>query len=430
LTTNSVTRQSEAMENSGKRNPYEVAIEQFMQAADLLNLDQGMRKILSKPKRELSVNFPIRLDNGEVEVYTGYRVQHNIVRGPAKGGIRYHQDVNMDEVRALAMWMTWKCAVVNIPYGGGKGGVICDPRNMSMLELERLTRRFTTEISMIIGAYEDVPAPDVNTNAQTMAWIMDTYSQHLGYSVPALITGKPLSIGGSEGRGDATGRGIQYVTREATAVKGMAMKGATAAVQGFGNVGSVSARLLHEDGVKVIAVSDVYGAIRNPNGLDIPAVVEHVKKTGSVRDFAESEAISNAELLESECDILVPAALENQITSANANRIRAKIIVEGANGPTTPEADKVLFENGIFLVPDILANAGGVTVSYFEWVQDIQAFFWTEDDINKRLSDIMSRSFNEVYTIAQRHRINMRQAAYMVAIARVAEVHRVRGLYP
>ncbi|PZS03605.1 MAG: glutamate dehydrogenase [Candidatus Chloroheliales bacterium] len=401
-----------------------------MQAADLLNLDQGMRKILSKPKRELSVNFPIRLDNGEVEVYTGYRVQHNIVRGPAKGGIRYHQDVSMDEVRALAMWMTWKCAVVNIPYGGGKGGVICDPRKMSITELERLTRRFTTEISMIIGAHEDVPAPDVNTNAQTMAWIMDTYSQHLGYSVPALITGKPLSIGGSEGRGDATGRGIQYVTREATRAKGLPMKGATAAVQGFGNVGSVSARLLHEDGVRVIAVSDVYGAIRNPNGLDIPAVVEHVKKTGSVRDFPESEAIGNTELLESECDILVPAALENQITSANANRIRAKVIVEGANGPTTPEADKVLFENGIFLVPDILANAGGVTVSYFEWVQNMQALFWTEEDINKRLSDIMSRSFAEVYDIAQRHRINMRQAAYMVAIARVAEVQRVRGLYP
>ncbi len=283
---------------------------------------------------------------------------------------------------------------------------------------------------MIIGAHEDVPAPDVNTNAQTMAWIMDTYSQHLGYSVPALITGKPLSIGGSEGRGDATGRGIQYVTREATRAKGLPMKGATAAVQGFGNVGSVSARLLHEDGVRVIAVSDVYGAIRNPNGLDIPAVVEHVKKTGSVRDFPESEAIGNTELLESECDILVPAALENQITSANANRIRAKVIVEGANGPTTPEADKVLFENGIFLVPDILANAGGVTVSYFEWVQNMQALFWTEEDINKRLSDIMSRSFAEVYDIAQRHRINMRQAAYMVAIARVAEVQRVRGLYP
>ncbi len=430
MTTNSATRPNEATENSGKRNPYEVAVEQFMQAADLLNLDQGMRKILSKPKRELSVNFPIRLDNGEVEVYTGYRVQHNIVRGPAKGGIRYHQDVSMDEVRALAMWMTWKCAVVNIPYGGGKGGVICDPRKMSITELERLTRRFTTEISMIIGAHEDVPAPDVNTNAQTMAWIMDTYSQHLGYSVPALITGKPLSIGGSEGRGDATGRGIQYVTREATRAKGLPMKGATAAVQGFGNVGSVSARLLHEDGVRVIAVSDVYGAIRNPNGLDIPAVVEHVKKTGSVRDFPESEAIGNTELLESECDILVPAALENQITSANANRIRAKVIVEGANGPTTPEADKVLFENGIFLVPDILANAGGVTVSYFEWVQNMQALFWTEEDINKRLSDIMSRSFAEVYDIAQRHRINMRQAAYMVAIARVAEVQRVRGLYP
>ncbi len=430
MTTNSATRPSEAAENSGKRNPYEVAVEQFNQAADLLELDMGMRKILSKPKRELSVNFPIRLDNGDIEVYTGYRVQHNIVRGPAKGGIRYHQDVSMDEVRALAMWMTWKCAVVNIPYGGGKGGVIVDPRKLSMPELERLTRRFTTEISMIIGAQEDVPAPDVNTNAQTMAWIMDTYSQHLGYSVPALITGKPLSIGGSEGRGDATGRGIQYVTREATRVKGLTMKGATAAVQGFGNVGSVSARLLHEDGVKIIAVSDVYGAIRNPRGLDILAVIEHVKTTGSVKDFPESEPINNAELLASECDILVPAALENQITSANANQIRAKIIIEGANGPTTPEADKILFENGIYLIPDIRANSGGVTVSYFEWVQDIQAFFWSEEEINKRLSEIMSRSFADVHAIAERRHINMRQAAYMVAINRVAEVQRVRGLYP
>ncbi len=414
----------------GKRNPYEVAVEQFNTAADELDLNMGLRKVLTKPHRELTVNFPVRLDNGDIEVFTGYRVQHNIARGPAKGGIRYHQDVDIDEVRALAMWMTWKCATVNIPYGGGKGGVIVDPRNLSLREVEGLTRRFTTEISIIIGPYEDIPAPDVNTNAQTMAWMMDTYSMHKGHSIPAVVTGKPLAVGGSAGRNEATGRGVQFVTREAARTISLDLNGARTVVQGFGNVGSISAKLLHQDGCKVIAVSDVYGALYNESGLDIPTLIRFAQEHGSLKEYTEGDRISNDELLTLDCDILVPAALENQLTGQNAGEVKAKLIVEGANGPTTPEADRIFRERGILLIPDILANAGGVTVSYFEWVQAMQSFFWVESDVNNKLEGIMTRSFNDVYSIATERDLDMRTAAYVLAVGRVAEATTLRGLYP
>ncbi len=414
----------------GKRNPYEVAVEQFNTAADELGLNVGLRKVLTKPHRELTVNFPVRLDNGDIEVFTGYRVQHNIARGPAKGGIRYHQDVDIDEVRALAMWMTWKCATVNIPYGGGKGGVIVDPRDLSLREVEGLTRRFTTEISIIIGPYEDIPAPDVNTNAQTMAWMMDTYSMHKGHSIPAVVTGKPLAVGGSAGRNEATGRGVQFVTREAARTISLDLNGARTVVQGFGNVGSISAKLLHQDGCKVIAVSDVYGALYNKSGLDIPTLIRFAQEHGSLKEYTEGDRISNDELLTLDCDILVPAALENQLTGQNAGEVKAKLIVEGANGPTTPEADRIFRERGILLIPDILANAGGVTVSYFEWVQAMQSFFWVESDVNNKLEGIMTRSFNDVYSIATERDLDMRTAAYVLAVGRVAEATTLRGLYP
>lgn len=417
-------------DHSGKRNPYEVAVEQFTTAANVLDLNEGLRKVLSKPHRELSVNFPVRLDNGDIEVYSGYRVQHNIARGPAKGGIRYHQDVDIDEVRALAMWMTWKCAVVNIPYGGGKGGVVVDPRNLSIREIEGLTRRFTTEISIIIGPYEDIPAPDVNTNAQTMAWMMDTFSMHRGHSIPAVVTGKPLQIGGSAGRHEATGRGVQFVTREAAATLGMNLDGARAVVQGFGNVGSISAKLLHQDGCKIVAVSDVYGGIYNENGLDIPGMIRFAQEHGSLKDWKEGDRVSNDELLTLDCEILVPAALENQLTGQNAGDIKARLIVEGANGPTTPEADVIFREREIMLIPDILANAGGVTVSYFEWVQAMQSFFWTEGDVNDKLEGVMTRSFKDVHDIATSQNLDMRTAAYVLAVGRVAEATTLRGLYP
>ena len=411
-------------------NPWNVAREQFDRAAAYLDIKAGVREMLRNTKRELTVNFPVEMDDGSVRIFTGYRVHHNTVLGPSKGGIRYHTDVTMDEVRALAMWMTWKCATVGIPYGGAKGGVIVDPKTLSRRELERLTRRYASEISILMSPEGDIPAPDVNTNAQIMAWIMDTYSMHRGYSVPAVVTGKPLEIGGSLGRADATGRGVMVTTLEALQVMEIPVHDAEVVVQGFGNVGSASARLMHDAGARIIAVGDVFGAIYNRYGLDMPALVAHVQATGSVVGFPEAEPIDNAALLELECDVLIPAALEDQITRANADRIHARIIAEGANGPTTPDADDILRERGIFIIPDILCNAGGVTVSYFEWVQDLQQFFWNDDEIDKRLGQIMTRSFRDVLGVMRDKRVDMRTAAYIRAIDRVAKATLIRGIYP
>ena len=413
-----------------KPNPYEVAVEQFMTAADKLGLDDGMKQILSHPKRELIVHFPVRLDDGSYKVFTGFRVQHSLTRGPAKGGIRYHPDVTLDEVKALAMWMTWKCATVGIPYGGGKGGIIVDPKGMSEGELERMTRRFAVEISPIIGPEIDIPAPDVNTNAQTMGWIMDTISMLRGYPIPGLITGKPIAVGGSLGRNEATARGLQYVVREATKSKGMSLEGARVVVQGFGNAGSIAARLLSEDGAKVIAVSDSRGGIYNAGGIDANASIRYKQEHGTLSGFASSDDVSNEELLEIECDILVPAALESVITGENADRIKTKMIAEAANGPTTPEADRVLFDRGVMVLPDILANAGGVTVSYFEWAQNIQGYYWAEDEVNTKLERVMKHSFRDVFELADNHNVNMRTGAYMLAISRVVEVTKLRGIFP
>ncbi|MFH1613231.1 MAG: Glu/Leu/Phe/Val dehydrogenase [bacterium] len=370
------------------------------------------------------------MDNGKLTNFTGYRVQHNINRGPGKGGIRYHPDVTLDEMKALAMWMTWKCAVVNIPYGGAKGGVICNPEEMSLGELERLTRRFTTEISIILGPDKDIPAPDVNTNAQIMAWMMDTYSMQNGYCIPEIVTGKPISIGGSLGRVKATARGCLFVTIEAVNRLGLNIKDAKVVVQGFGNVGYNYASLMNEIGAKIIAVSDVHGGIYNENGLDPDDILKHRNQTGSIMNYKNSQKISNEDLLGLSCDILCPAAIENQITEKNVSNIKAKIIIEGANGPTTPEADKILHNKGVFVVPDILANAGGVTVSYFEWIQDIQSYFWTELEINNKLKNIMIHSFEEVFAIAEEKKIDMRKAAYVLAVGRVAEATLIRGIYP
>ena len=412
-------------------NPYITAQRQFDQAASILNLDEGMRQVLREVRRELTVNFPVRMDDGRIRIFTGYRVQHNLTRGPAKGGIRYHPEVSLDEVKALAMWMSWKCAVTNLPYGGAKGGVICDPRQMSQKELENLTRRFASEISLLIGPESDIPAPDVNTNQQTMAWIMDTISMEKGYSVPAIVTGKPLSIGGSEGRPAATGRGVMVVTLEACRRMGIDPAATTVAVQGFGNVGSVSAELLHAQGFKVVAVSDVYGGIYNSQGLDIPALLGHVSARGKVEGFSgASETITNSALLELPVTILIPAALENQLTMANAARIQARMVVEAANGPTTPEADDIFHQRGVTLIPDILANAGGVTVSYFEWVQDLQSFFWEEREINNRLTKIMQNAYAQVDELAQEHNTTLRMGAYCLAVKRVADATSVRGIYP
>ena len=411
-------------------NPFAVAVAQFDVAADRLHLSQELRAILRSPKRELTVNFPVRMDDGRVEMFTGYRVQHNINRGPAKGGIRFDANVSLDEVRALAMWMTWKCAVVNIPFGGAKGGVIVDPRKLSRGELERLTRRYATEIAGVIGPESDIPAPDVNTNPQVMAWIMDTLSMHHGYSVPAVVTGKPLVVGGSEGRMEATGRGVYFVTRAACKQQGLTFEGSTVAIQGFGNVGSVSARLLYENGCNVVAISDVYGAVYNADGIDVKRAIRYVQEHGTLKNLPDAEPIDGGDLLELPVDILIPAALEGQLTGANASRIRAKLIVEAANGPTTPEADAIFRERGIPVVPDILANAGGVTVSYFEWVQDLQRFFWEEDEINDRLERIMMRSFKAVVALCEEHACDYRTGAYLMAVARVAEATQVRGIYP
>ena len=403
---------------------------QFDIAAERLQLEPWIAEKIKYPRREFVVRFPLRYDDGRVELLIGYRVQHNTLRGPCKGGIRYHPDVDLDEVRALSGWMTWKCAVVDIPYGGAKGGVQCDPSKMSKAEIERLTRRYIWEISPIIGPDQDIPAPDVNTNPQVMAWIVDTYSVFKGYSCNSVVTGKPLEIGGSLGRLKATSQGVVYVLQEAASRLGIDLNSSTAVVQGYGNVGYHAAELLEEIGVKVIAVSDVNSGIFNRKGLDSKKVLDHCQATGSVVDFPEAENITNSEILELPCDILVPAALEGQITLKNAHRIQAKIIVEGANGPTTPLADDVLDEKGIFVIPDILANAGGVTVSYFEWVQNIQKLFWTEDDVNKQLHRIMKRAFKEVYDIAEKEKVNMRTAAYMLAVSRVAAAKRIRGIFP
>jgi len=416
--------------NPAALNPYHMAVQQFELAAEKLHLSEDMREILRQPKRELTVNFPVRLDNGRIRTYTGYRVQHNVNRGPAKGGIRYGPDVTLDEVKALAMWMSWKCAVVGIPFGGAKGGVICDPKNMSPAELERMTRRYATEISIIIGPRSDIPAPDVNTNSQVMAWIMDTYSMHEGFSSPAVVTGKPLSIGGSEGRNDATATGVLFVTRQATKRLGRPLQGARVSIQGYGNAGAIAARLFHNEGCKIIAVSDTGGGIYNEAGLDPSTVLRHKQEHGSVIGFPQAQTIGVQEVLEVPCDILIPAATEGVIHAGNADRIQAQIIAEAANGPTTPEADEILFKKGIVVIPDILANAGGVTVSYFEWVQDIQSFFWGVEEITQKLEVIMNRAFAAVAEKADQYSCNMRLAANMLAIARVAEATQVRGIYP
>jgi len=411
-------------------NAWEVAQQQFDLAAERLGLDEGMRLVLREPRREFTCHFPVHMDDGSVQVFTGYRVQHNLGRGPAKGGIRYHQDVSLDEVKALAMWMTWKCAVVGIPYGGGKGGVIVDPKKLSQKELEGLTRRFFTEIEILVGPEKDIPAPDVNTNAQIMAWMMDTYSMHAGYTVPGVVTGKPISLGGSEGRNEATARGCVYTIVESAQHLGMDLTRSRVAVQGFGNAGSIAARLIVDEGASVVAVSDSTGGIHNPAGLDIGKVIGWKAEHGTVQGFPGAKDISNADVLEVDCDILIPAALENQITPRNADNVKARLIAEAANGPTTPEADEILFKKGKFLIPDILCNAGGVTVSYFEWVQDLNRDHWSETVVNAKLKEIMVKAFGETLEVATREQVNMRTAAYLVAVKRVADAMELRGLYP
>ncbi len=411
-------------------NAWAVAQQQFDLAAERLNLDPGIRGVLREPRREFTVHFPVHMDDGSVRVFTGYRVQHNLGRGPAKGGIRYHQDVSIDEVKALAMWMTWKCAVVGIPYGGGKGGVIVDPKQLSMRELEALTRRFFTEIEVLVGPEKDIPAPDVNTNAQIMAWMMDTYSMHAGYTVPGVVTGKPISLGGSEGRNEATARGTVYCIVEATRHLGMELDKCRVSVQGFGNAGSIAAQLIGNEGATVVAVSDSTGGIHSPSGLDINKVIAWKKEHGTVQGFPGSKDITNAAVLEVDCDILIPAALENQITAQNADKIKARLIAEAANGPTTPEADRILWKKSKFMIPDILCNAGGVTVSYFEWVQDLNRDHWSEQVVNEKLKEIMVKAFTSVLAIARREQCDMRTAAYLLAVQRVADAMEMRGLYP
>ncbi len=410
-------------------NPFQMAQQQFDIAAAVLGLDPNMRRVLRECKRELIVTFPVLMDDHTVQMFTGFRVHHNVDRGPAKGGIRYHPDVSLDEVKALAMWMTWKCAVVGIPYGGAKGGVIVDPKRLSRNELENLTRRYTTEISILIGPDRDIPAPDVNTNAQIMAWMMDTISMHAGHSVPAVVTGKPLGIGGSEGRPEATGRGCMLTTLAALKHLGIRPQDATVAVQGVGNVGYTTAKLLARAGCRVIAVSDSTGACYNEQGIELDEVVREKEITGQLRQKV-CEMLTNAQMLELPVTVLVPAALENQIHRGNAHRIKAKVICEGANGPTTPEADEILEDKGVFVIPDILANAGGVTVSYFEWVQDLQEFFWDENDINERLERIMMRAFNNVLRVSEEKKVNLRTAAYVLAVDKVAQATTLRGIYP
>jgi glutamate dehydrogenase (NAD(P)+) len=412
-----------------EENPLESAGRRFDEAAARLQLDDGVRKVLGTAAMELTVNFPVLLDDGRIEVFTGYRVQHSIARGPAKGGVRFAPDVSLNEVRALAAWMTWKCAVVNIPFGGGKGGVICDPQILSDGELERITRRYTAEILEFIGPERDVPAPDMGTNEQTMAWIMDTYSMHKRHTVTAAVTGKPLDLGGSRGRSEATGRGCLIVTNQALARFSMRRQNARVVIQGFGNVGGMAARLMTHAGYKIVSIIEYDAAVYNSNGLDIEALAAHRSRTGSIAGFAEAEEVDRHEALFLDCDVLLPAAKENVITSANASRVKARVLCEGANGPTTYGADSILQEKGVFVIPDILANAGGVTVSYFEWVQDRQGYFWNEKLVNDRLEEIMVDSFNDVTSYAAKHAVNNRTAAYMLALDRVAFAIKLRGLY-
>jgi glutamate dehydrogenase (NAD(P)+) len=411
-------------------NPWDNAQAQFDAAAELLHLPQGLRAVLREVRREFTVRFPVKMDDGRLRMFEGYRVQHNLTRGPAKGGLRFHPEVSLDEVKALAMWMTWKCAIANLPFGGAKGGVIVDPKQLSHRELERLTRRFASEIAVLIGPESDIPAPDVNTNAEIMAWIMDTVSMESGFSVPAVVTGKPLEIGGSEGRASATGRGVTIVALEACRRLGRDPAATTVAVQGFGNVGATAARLMAEAGFRVCAVSDAHGGIYSAAGLDVEAVIAHCARTGRLDGFPGTEPVTNQALLELPVDMLVPAALENQITARNAGRIRASLIIEGANGPTTPDADRILEQRGVVVVPDILANAGGVTVSYFEWVQDIQSFFWEENEINAKLERVMRKAFAQTCEQADAHHVSLRMGAYVVAVKRVADATAVRGIYP
>jgi len=410
-------------------NPWEAQSARFDFAAQKLNLDEGLWKVLRYPNRELIVHIPVSMDNGKLEVFTGFRVQHSIARGPAKGGVRYSPDVTLDEVRALASWMTWKCAVVNIPFGGAKGGIICDPHRMSQGELERLTRRYTAELIEFIGPEKDVPAPDMNTNEQVMAWMMDTYSMHMRQTVTAVVTGKPINIGGSRGRREATGRGIMIVCDEAIKKLGLRPENTRVIVQGFGNVGSNAALLMAQAGYKIIGIIEVDGAIYNKNGIDVEALAKHKERHRGIADFREAEPADPAELMLTECEILVPAATENQITSRNADRIKCRILAEGANGPTTATADEILADKRVFVIPDILCNAGGVTTSYFEWVQDRQGYFWKESVVNEQLEDIMVNAFHDVAQYAETHKVHNRIAAYMLAIDRVAYTIKQRGIY-
>jgi glutamate dehydrogenase (NAD(P)+) len=410
-------------------NPWESQAARFDLAAHKLNLDEGLWRVLRYPTREIILHIPVQMDDGSLEVFTGFRVQHSIARGPAKGGIRYAPDVTLDEVRALASWMTWKCAVVNIPFGGAKGGVICDPHKMSMGELERMTRRYTAELVDFIGPEKDVPAPDVNTNEQIMAWMMDTYSMHMRQTVTAVVTGKPINIGGSRGRREATGRGVLIVCDEAIKKLGLSRDGTRVIVQGFGNVGSNAARLMASSGYKIIGLDEVGGGLYNKNGIDVEALWEYRQKNGTIQGFPGAEKYPAGELLVTDCEILIPAATENQITSRNVDRVKCKILAEGANGPTTAAADEVLAEKGVFVIPDILANAGGVTTSYFEWVQDRQGYFWKESLVNEQLEEIMVSAFQDVVRYAETHHVNNRIAAYMLAIDRVAYTIKQRGIY-
>jgi glutamate dehydrogenase/leucine dehydrogenase len=414
-----------------KINPFEVALKQLEEASKILNLEKGMLEILSNPKRILTVSIPTRMDDGSIKVFTGYRSQHNDARGPHKGGIRYHPDVTLDEVKALSMWMTWKCAIANIPYGGGKGGIICNPKQMSENELERMTRRFAYLIADIIGPYRDIPAPDVYTGGKEMAWIMDTYSALKGnYVQPEVITGKPIAIGGSLGRNEATGRGLAYTVREAAKKMEIDMKQATFVVQGFGNAGQFSSKLVEEQGAKMIAASDSQGAIIKTDGISVDALMKFKRETGSIVGFEDAKSITNDELLETECTILIPAALENQITKNNADKIKTQIIAEAANGPTTPEADEILFKKDILVIPDVLANGGGVTVSYFEWLQNLRRDYWTEEEVNKRLDINITKSFYDVYDTHTKYKVDMRKAATLLAVKRVVEAINIRGLWP
>jgi glutamate dehydrogenase (NAD(P)+) len=412
-----------------EKNPFEAMSERFDRAAQILGLDADLYAVMRVPSREIKVYIPVRMDTGHIQVFEGYRVQHNFARGPAKGGIRYAPDVSLDEVKALSAWMTWKCAVVNVPFGGGKGGIICNPQQMSLGELERLTRRYTAELIDFIGPDKDVPAPDMNTNEQTMAWIMDTYSMHARHTVNAVVTGKPVALGGSLGRREATGRGVLIVTNEAIKRFKLRPEDTRVVVQGSGNVGGIGAELMYNQGYKVTAISDIGGGIYNANGINIPEALKYLQENKTFDGYTEADRVGNAELLEIECDVLAPCATENQITSENAARIKCKILSEGANGPTTPKADQILHDNGVFVIPDILANAGGVTVSYFEWVQDRMGYFWREDEVNQRLEEKMVASFNELSHFADKHNVDTRTAAYMLAIDRVAYDTRMRGIY-